>query len=192
MLAGLAVLGLCPVMLSIYCLIRCCGFIQPVFTQKRVGQNGQIFTIFKFRTLPDNANQSRHLLPDHWPKPILSLLRRSGIDELPQLFNVLRGDMSLVGPRPHTVSDHILFASLHADYENRLMAKPGLTGWAQIRGWRGTVRTHHHLAKRVAHDLDYIANQHFLFDLKILIGTVLLPFRRSKKRAMRRPAQQVL
>ena len=90
------------------------------------------------------------------------------------------------------ISDHIHFAAIHPNYEKRLIAKPGLTGWAQIRGWRGAVRTHHHLAERVAHDLDYITNQNLLFDLKILIGTVLLPFSRPKKTATCRPTKQVL
>lgn len=193
-LASVAVLGLLPVILVIYGLIRCCGFNQPIFTQKRVGQNGQVFTIFKFRTLPENTMATAVFRPlaGHWCQPILSLLRRSGLDELPQLFNVLRGDMSLVGPRPHMISDHIHFAAIHPDYEKRLIAKPGLTGWAQIRGWRGTVGTHHHLAERVAHDLDYVANQNLLFDLKILIGTVLMPFHRPKKTATCRPTKQVL
>ena len=169
-------------MLCIYGLIRSCGFSQPIFTQKRVGQNGKIFTIFKFRTLHDIPIQSQDFSAAHWSKSILSLLRCSGFDELPQLFNILRGDMSLVGPRPHTISDHILFASMLPEYEDRLAAKPGLTGWAQIRGWRGPVTCQHHLVERVAHDLAYISKQHFLFDLAILIGTVLLPLTTSTKR----------
>ncbi|RCK29037.1 hypothetical protein TH1_07970 [Thalassospira lucentensis MCCC 1A00383 = DSM 14000] len=183
MLASIAILACAPLMLCVYGLIRCYGFNQPVFTQKRVGQNGKIFTIFKFRTLRTRPHQSPDFSTDHGPKSILSLLRCSGLDELPQLFNILRGDMSLVGPRPHTISDHILFASMLPEYEARLVAKPGLTGWAQIRGWRGPVTCQRHLAERVAHDLAYISKQHFFFDLAILVGTVLLPLTASTRRS---------
>ncbi|WP_430471695.1 sugar transferase [Thalassospira lucentensis] len=183
LLASIALLACAPLMLCIYGLIRCCGFNQPIFTQKRVGQNGKIFTIFKFRTLRARPHQSPDFSPDHGSKSILSLLRCSGFDELPQLFNILRGDMSLVGPRPHTISDHILFASMLPEYEDRLAVKPGLTGWAQIRGWRGPVTCQRHLAERVAHDLAYISKQHFFFDLAILVGTVLLPLTASTRRS---------
>ncbi|WP_412777779.1 sugar transferase [Thalassospira lucentensis] len=183
LLASIAILACAPLMLCVYGLIRSCGFSQPVFTQKRVGQNGKIFTIFKFRTLHDIPIQSQDFSAAHWSKSILSLLRCSGFDELPQLFNILRGDMSLVGPRPHTISDHILFASILPEYEDRLAAKPGLTGWAQIRGWRGPVTCQHHLAERVAHDLAYISKQTLFFDLAILVGTVLLPLTASTRRS---------
>jgi lipopolysaccharide/colanic/teichoic acid biosynthesis glycosyltransferase len=104
-------------------------------------------------------------------------IRKTSIDELPQLINVLRGELSLVGPRPHAVNGHMssrLFEDVADGYFARHRVKPGVTGWAQIRGWRGEMDTEEKVRRRVEHDLEYIENWSVWFDLKILF---LTPFR---------------
>jgi lipopolysaccharide/colanic/teichoic acid biosynthesis glycosyltransferase len=104
-------------------------------------------------------------------------IRRTSIDELPQLFNVLRGQLSLVGPRPHAVNAHTserLFEQVVDGYFARHRVRPGVTGWAQINGWRGEIDTPEKIRRRVEYDLDYIENWSVLFDIKIL---ALTPFR---------------
>ena len=106
-------------------------------------------------------------------------LRRSSLDELPQLLNVLRGDMSLVGPRPHapnTKAENRMFDEVVADYALRHRIKPGITGWAQVNGWRGETPRIADIEQRVAHDLSYIENWSMLLDLKILVLTVFRGF----------------
>jgi putative colanic acid biosynthesis UDP-glucose lipid carrier transferase len=103
-------------------------------------------------------------------------LRRTSLDELPQLLNVLRGDMSLVGPRPHAVAHNRLFAQTIDDYLGRHRVKPGITGWAQVNGLRGEIRSEEQLRLRVQHDLHYIDHWSFWLDLKILLLTILVGF----------------
>ena len=105
------------------------------------------------------------------------MLRLSGLDELPQLINVLKGEMSLVGPRPHSLVDDHNFTARIAGYADRLAIKPGMTGWAQIQGWRGPVCNEEHLRARITCDRQYIRRQNLLFDGFILIRTLALPFK---------------
>jgi undecaprenyl-phosphate galactose phosphotransferase/putative colanic acid biosynthesis UDP-glucose lipid carrier transferase len=100
-------------------------------------------------------------------------LRRTNVDELPQLFNVLRGDMSLVGPRPHAIAHDSEYEKKIADYAFRFQFKPGITGWAQSNGHRGETRQLDMMSKRVEHDLWYINNWSVWLDLRILIGTLV-------------------
>ena len=102
-------------------------------------------------------------------------LRRTNIDELPQVLNVIAGDMSLVGPRPHAVAHNRLFEQRIASYARRHNVKPGITGWAQVNGHRGETDTEEKMEMRVRHDLFYIDNWSFLLDIKILILTVISP-----------------
>ena len=99
-------------------------------------------------------------------------LRRTNIDELPQLFNVLVGDMSIVGPRPHATAQNEVFAELISSFSRRHNVKPGITGWAQVNGYRGDTDTLEKMLRRVEHDLYYIDNWSFLFDLRIILLTV--------------------
>jgi lipopolysaccharide/colanic/teichoic acid biosynthesis glycosyltransferase len=104
-------------------------------------------------------------------------LRRSSLDELPQLFNVLRGEMSIVGPRPHAIEAKAadqLYQNVVAGYAARHKVKPGLTGWAQVNGWRGPTDTENQIVKRVEHDLWYLENWSIFFDLKIIAMTVVV------------------
>jgi lipopolysaccharide/colanic/teichoic acid biosynthesis glycosyltransferase len=108
-----------------------------------------------------------------------ALLRRTSLDELPQFLNVLRGDMSIVGPRPHALSAKaggLLYQEAVREYAARHRVKPGITGWAQINGWRGETETLEQIKKRVEHDLAYIENWSLLLDLKIIFRTVFTGF----------------
>jgi Undecaprenyl-phosphate glucose phosphotransferase len=153
----------------------------PVFfRQVREGFNDGHFRIWKFRSMHhaksqwDSIEQARR--DDQRITRVGSFLRRTSLDELPQLFNVLLGDMSLVGPRPHAPSTKAgvkLFRDAVTTYAARHRVKPGMTGWAQVRGWRGPTETEEQLIGRLEHDLHYIENWSLWFDLKILCRTVI-------------------
>ena len=175
--AGIGLLVLFPVLIIIALLLIGSGFRNPLFLQKRVGLDGRIFVIFKFRTIRDRTCRRLSARGLRFAETLSSILRITGLDELPQFINVLRGDMSLVGPRPHSLADHHRFADRIPDYATRLAIKPGMTGWAQIQGWRGPVCSTDHLQARIACDLEYIRRQTPLFDCTILIRTVALPIR---------------
>jgi len=152
----------------------------PVFfKQRRTGQFGRSFNIYKFRSLhvavADAAAETLVARGDTRVTRVGRWLRKYSIDELPQIINVLLGDMSLVGPRPHAPrakADQRIYAEVMPDYMLRYRVKPGMTGWAQINGWRGNTDTEEKLRKRVQFDFDYITNWSFLKDLKILLLTV--------------------
>src|SRR5262249_56918607 len=106
-----------------------------------------------------------------------ALLRRTRLDELPQLFNVLRGEMSLVGPRPHAVAHNEQYAKIVDDYLSRHRVKPGITGWAQVNGLRGETDTLDKMRQRVEHDLAYLRNWSLQLDLQIVLKTILVVLR---------------
>jgi lipopolysaccharide/colanic/teichoic acid biosynthesis glycosyltransferase len=101
-----------------------------------------------------------------------AMLRRTNIDELPQLINVLRGEMSIVGPRPHAIAHNEMFEDKISVFSRRHVVKPGITGWAQVNGYRGATATLEQMQRRVEHDLYYIDNWSFWLDLRILVMTV--------------------
>ena len=149
-----------------------------LFRQSRVGLNNRPFDILKFRSMrwdpraTDEIEQTQRT--DSRITQIGGYLRKTSLDELPQLFNVLRGEMSLVGPRPHAVTmrtQNMLGDEIVVDYKHRHRMKPGITGWAQINGHRGATDTTDQLRQRVEHDLYYIENWSFWFDLRILLTT---------------------
>lgn len=145
-----------------------------IFRQRRTGFNGREFVIFKFRTmtvLEDGAAITQACRGDHRVTRLGKFLRRSSIDELPQLFNVLKGNMSLVGPRPHAVAHDNEYKDIIAEYGFRHHVKPGLTGWAQVNGLRGETRSVQLMAERVKLDLWYINNWSFGLDINILFRT---------------------
>ena len=147
-----------------------------VFYQRRNGFNGQEFVIYKFRTmsvLEDGRAIAQAKPGDTRVTRLGRLLRRTSIDELPQLANVLRGNMSLVGPRPHALAHNDQYATLIADYAFRHHVKPGITGWAQINGLRGRTSRLEHMASRVEYDLWYIKNWSFWLDVKIAALTCI-------------------
>jgi putative colanic acid biosynthesis UDP-glucose lipid carrier transferase len=145
-----------------------------IFRQRRSGLNGREFVIFKFRTmsvLEDGPVITQACRDDLRVTRIGKFLRRSSIDELPQLFNVLSGDMSLVGPRPHALAHDNEYRVHIADYAFRHRVKPGVTGWAQVNGLRGETASFEQMAERVKYDLWYISNWSLGLDLNILLRT---------------------
>jgi lipopolysaccharide/colanic/teichoic acid biosynthesis glycosyltransferase len=149
------------------------------FRQKRYGFNNELFDVWKLRTMyvdQQDANAEKLATFDD-PRVTRSgrFLRRSSLDELPQLFNVLVGDMSLVGPRPHALKAKAageLYQDAVGEYAARHKVRPGITGWAQVNGWRGETDTREKILKRVEHDLYYIDNWSLWLDLGILLRTV--------------------
>ena len=146
-----------------------------LFVQSRCGFNGKPFRILKFRSmrvLEDGNVVTQAVRNDQRVTRVGRIIRKTSIDELPQLFNVLNGDMSLVGPRPHAVAHDTFYDDHINDYAIRQHVKPGLTGWAQVNGHRGLTPTIESMARRVEHDLWYIDNWSIWLDLKILALTV--------------------
>jgi putative colanic acid biosysnthesis UDP-glucose lipid carrier transferase len=178
--AGAALFVLSPLMLVVALMIKLDSPGPLLFIQSRCGFNGKLFRILKFRTmrvLEDGDVVTQAVRNDRRVTRVGRILRRTSIDELPQLFNVLNGDMSLVGPRPHALAHDTYYDHHINDYAMRQHVKPGLTGWAQINGHRGLTPTIESMARRVEHDLWYIDNWSIWLDLKILVLTVGALFR---------------
>jgi len=172
--ALIAILLLWPILLIAAIAIKLDSKGPVIFKQRRNGLNGREFVVLKFRTmtvLEDGPNVTQASRGDRRITHVGKFLRRSSIDELPQLFNVVKGEMSLVGPRPHPVSLDNKYRSLIADYDCRFRVKPGLTGWAQINGLRGETATVPQMAQRVRADVWYINNCSVGLDIIILIRT---------------------
>ena len=172
--AALALIFFLPVMALAAIAIKLDSSGPVIFRQNRKGFNGRQFVIFKFRTMTVQENGSaviQAMRDDARVMAIGRLLRSASIDELPQLWNVLKGDMSLIGPRPHALAHDNYFESILGDYAFRHHVKPGITGWAQCNGARGATPSIEHIAERVKFDLWYINNWSFWLDIQILIKT---------------------
>jgi putative colanic acid biosynthesis UDP-glucose lipid carrier transferase len=146
-----------------------------LFRQRRYGLNGEVIDVLKFRTmnvLEDGDVIKQATSNDPRITKLGAFLRRTNLDELPQFFNVLEGSMSIVGPRPHAVAHNELYRKKIRGYMLRHKVKPGITGWAQINGWRGETDTLDKMERRVEHDLDYIRNWSLLWDFQIIFMTV--------------------
>ncbi len=173
-MASLALIFFLPIMVLTAIAIKLDSEGPVIFRQARKGFNGRQFAIFKFRTMtvqengPIVAQASRD---DPRVTAIGRLLRSASIDELPQLLNVLEGDMSLIGPRPHALAHDSYFQDIVSDYAYRHHVKPGITGWAQCNGARGATPSIEHISERVKLDLWYINNWSFWLDFQILIKT---------------------
>jgi putative colanic acid biosynthesis UDP-glucose lipid carrier transferase len=165
-----------PLMVVIAVAIRLDTAGPALFRQTRGGLNNRPFAILKFRTMvfvpgPELAvPQARRRDPR--VTRVGRVLRRTSLDELPQLFNVLKGEMSLVGPRPHALAHDARYAALIAGYAERHRVPPGITGWAQVNGYRGETETLEKMQRRVDHDLAYLAHRSLRLDLRILLLTV--------------------
>ena len=152
----------------------------PVFfSQRRYGLNGRVVWVCKFRTMSvtedgENVPQTRH--DDTRVTPLGAFLRRTSLDELPQFFNVLMGDMSIVGPRPHAIAHNEQYRRLIHGYMLRHKVKPGVTGWAQINGWRGETDTLDKMRRRLDYDLEYVRTWSIWLDLKIIALTIVRGF----------------
>jgi putative colanic acid biosynthesis UDP-glucose lipid carrier transferase len=173
-IASLLLIVCAPLMLLVAALIALEGEGPILFRQKRHGFGGDEFEIFKFRSMRMET-ASNHTAQATRSDPRITwlgrILRRTSIDELPQLLNVLKGDMSLVGPRPHAVVHNHYYRELIDGYVARQRMKPGITGWAQINGWRGETDTLEKMRKRVEMDLYYVEHWSLWFDIKILLLT---------------------
>ncbi|MBM4361904.1 MAG: undecaprenyl-phosphate glucose phosphotransferase [Deltaproteobacteria bacterium] len=149
----------------------------PVFfRQRRYGLNGREIRVLKFRSMTvceDGPVVTQAQKGDQRVTRFGALLRRTSLDELPQFLQVITGEMSIVGPRPHAVAHNELYRSKIHGYMLRHKVKPGITGWAQVNGWRGETDTVDKMARRVEHDLEYIQNWGLLWDLKIILLTVI-------------------
>jgi Undecaprenyl-phosphate glucose phosphotransferase len=176
--AALALIAVTPLLVLVAVLVRLDSPGPVFFVQRRYGFNQQPFRIIKFRTmrtLDDGAVVPQAVPDDPRLTRIGRWIRRWNIDEIPQLFNVLAGDMSLVGPRPHALSHDREYEQRISLYARRHNVKPGITGWAQINGFRGATDTEDKMRKRVEYDLYYIDNWSLWLDLKIIARTVLSP-----------------
>jgi putative colanic acid biosynthesis UDP-glucose lipid carrier transferase len=144
------------------------------FRQPRHGLNGRKFNVYKFRTMKlhnESGTLTQATQNDPRITPLGHFLRRTSLDELPQFFNVLIGDMSVVGPRPHALQHNDLYKNQVETYMLRHRVKPGITGWAQIHGYRGETDTLDKMAKRVQFDLYYIKHWSLWMDLQIILWT---------------------
>ena len=181
--ALLLVVVLSPIFLLIALGVRLSGPGPILFRQARHGFGGEIIDVLKFRTMNTHAGagggveQAR--LNDERVTRFGALLRRSSLDELPQLFNVLKGEMSLVGPRPHAREHNDLFQERIPRYMLRHKVKPGMTGWAQVNGLRGLTETDEKMALRIEHDLWYIQNWSIWLDITILLRTPFVMVHRN-------------
>jgi Undecaprenyl-phosphate glucose phosphotransferase len=182
--ASLASILFAPVMAAIAILIKLDSKGPVLFRQKRQGFNNELIEVFKFRTMyvdQADADASRLVTKDD-PRVtrIGRFLRKTSLDELPQFFNVVKGDLSLVGPRPHALkakAEDKLYYDVVDGYFARHRVKPGVTGWAQISGWRGETDTEEKIQRRVEHDLYYIENWSVTFDLYICLMTPFALFK---------------
>ena len=178
----LASLILCIIalpMLAIAFCVRMTSSGPALFKQQRYGIDGKPIEVWKFRSMKvmENGGKIRQASKDDDRiTPFGSFLRRTSLDELPQFINVLRGEMSIVGPRPHAVAHNEEYRKLISGYMLRHKVKPGITGWAQINGWRGETDSLDKMAKRVEYDLDYIRHWSLWLDLKIVFLTVFKGF----------------
>ena len=171
-----ALIALAPLMLAIAVGVKLSSTGPVFFRQKRLGADGKTFKIYKFRTMKAHADTPGQVTQATRHDPRVTrvgrFLRRTSLDELPQFINVLKGEMSVVGPRPHALEHDDLYKDLVNGYMFRYRIKPGITGWAQIHGFRGETDRIEKMSGRVKLDLYYIQNWTFWFDIKIVVLTL--------------------
>jgi len=179
-LSTLLIVAFSPILLAVAAAIRLESPGPVIFRQKRYGYNNEVFFIYKFRSMyhggPPPGKTVQATKDDPRITGVGRFIRRTSLDELPQLFNVFRGQMSLVGPRPHAVDHNEEYAALIKGYFARHRVKPGITGWAQVNGLRGETDTLDKMEARVRYDTYYAENWSLLFDLQILARTAIVGF----------------
>jgi Undecaprenyl-phosphate glucose phosphotransferase len=181
-LGALLLVVFSPLFIAVAIAIKLNSKGSVLFIQKRYGFNNNEFSVLKFRTMraaPEPAPRDGVVQAQREDPRVTAVgkfLRRTSLDELPQLVNVVRGEMSLVGPRPHAIAHNEEYATVINEYLSRHRVKPGITGWAQINGFRGETQTLDLMRQRVQHDLYYIENWSVLFDLRILVMTLFVGF----------------
>jgi len=179
-LAGILVVLLTPLLALVSIAVALESSGPVLFCQKRTGLNGKTFPIFKFRSMhvmEDGADVRQAVQGDARITRVGRIIRKLSLDELPQLFNVLAGDMSLVGPRPHAVAHDIEYGAAISNYAVRFQVKPGITGWAQVNGARGVTPTTDIMQDRVNLDAWYVEHAGLALDLMILARTPLAVLR---------------
>lgn len=179
-LAGIGLLLLSPLLVVVALLIKLDSRGSVLFRQRRFGQNNKVFSIYKFRTMTvveDGETVTQAKRNDARVTRVGRILRSSSIDELPQLINVLLGDMSIVGPRPHAIAHDQEFEKSLDLFGLRRQVLPGLTGWAQVNGYRGETKAVSDVRGRIEHDLYYIENWSIWLDIEIIARTVVTVFR---------------
>lgn len=177
--ASVALLLFLPLLVTISIAVRLESSGPIIFKQRRTGHRGRIFTIYKFRTMTvteDCAAVRQATRNDARVTAIGALLRKLSLDELPQFLNILKGDMSIVGPRPHALAHDAHYGEQIGTYADRFRAKPGLTGLAQVNGLRGEIQDLRCMAERVAADNLYIESWSLGLDIAILAKTTLIIF----------------
>lgn len=179
-LGSLISLLILPVCLAIALVIKLDSSGPVLFKQYRTGVNGRYFKVYKFRSMrvhkEGEGKVTQATRNDPRVTRIGAFLRRTSLDELPQFYNVLQGRMSIVGPRPHALAHNDYYKDLVESYMKRHKVKPGITGWAQVNGYRGETDTHEKMEGRVAHDLWYINNWSLWLDIRIIFLTVFKGF----------------
>ncbi|WP_322094609.1 undecaprenyl-phosphate glucose phosphotransferase [Paraburkholderia bannensis] len=174
--ALLAVLAVSPVLIVVALAIKLTSRGPVLFKQLRKGANGRVFKIYKFRSMRVHTQTEGVLTQATRDDPRITrvgaFLRRTSLDELPQFFNVLRGEMSVVGPRPHAIEHDSLYQDIVDGYIHRYRVKPGITGWAQVNGFRGETDRIEKMQKRVECDLYYLSNWSLRLDLRIVVATI--------------------
>ncbi len=178
-LAAIILILISPILLIIALAIRFDSPGPVIFKQRRYGLNGEEILVYKFRSMTvceDGGEIRQAKQNDSRITRLGGFLRKSSLDELPQFINVLQGRMSIVGPRPHAVAHNEMYRNLIRGYMLRHKVKPGITGWAQVNGFRGETNTLDKMQSRVDYDLDYLRNWSLLLDLKIVVRTVLVVF----------------
>jgi len=172
--ASIALLLLAPLMALVSIIIKIDSTGPALFCQARNGRNGEIIKVYKFRTMYQRGSTEFKQARKNDPRitRVGSFLRRTSLDELPQLFNVIQGTMSLVGPRPHPLKLDQDFQYVIPSLYSRYAVKPGITGWAQINGFRGETRRVSDMVSRIEHDRHYVKHWTIFLDIKILVLTV--------------------
>ncbi|MBA4261370.1 MAG: undecaprenyl-phosphate glucose phosphotransferase [Comamonadaceae bacterium] len=182
-LSLLILVCLTPILLAIAIAVKLGSPGPVIFKQRRYGQDGQEILVYKFRSMTvaeDGPNIQQAQRGDKRITRLGAILRKTSLDELPQFINVLQGRMSIVGPRPHAVAHNELYRKLIKGYMVRHKVKPGITGWAQVNGFRGETDTLEKMQGRIDHDLDYLRNWSLKLDMLIVYKTIRLVFKDSK------------
>ncbi|QKJ87782.1 undecaprenyl-phosphate glucose phosphotransferase [Paramixta manurensis] len=178
-LSTMILIFIAPVLITIACMVKMTSPGPVIFRQVRYGMDGKPIKVWKFRSMNVMENGDKVVQAtrgDSRLTPIGGFLRRTSLDELPQFFNVLFGDMSIVGPRPHAVAHNEQYRNLIRGYMLRHKVKPGITGWAQVNGWRGETDTLDKMEKRIEYDLEYIRCWSIWLDLRIVFFTLFKGF----------------
>jgi Undecaprenyl-phosphate glucose phosphotransferase len=178
-----AIAAVSPLLIMIAIAVKLSSRGPVFFKQRRKGADGRVFQIYKFRSMRMHTEQAGVVRQATRNDPrvtrVGAFLRRTSLDELPQFFNVLRGDMSVVGPRPHALEHDDLYQKVVSGYIHRYRIKPGITGWAQVNGFRGETDLIEKMEGRVAHDLYYLGNWSFGLDMRIIAATIFKGLRHT-------------